>query len=104
MNDFNDVKVGDKIVIEGDHNLSIKAVEKVNKETFKADGILFQKNTGVHKIDTWHFIYATKGTPENIAKAVAAIKLHNRKKIVKSINFDDLTFEQLEKIIEIAGL
>ena len=104
MNDFDDVKVGDTVVLEGDNSLSIKKVEKVNKDTFKAGDMLFKKSTGSHKIDTWHFIFAKKGTPENVAKAVATIKLHNRKRIVKSINFDTMTIEQLEKIIEIAGL
>lgn len=104
MNNFDDVQVGDKVILEGDSFLGIYPVIKVTKTTFTAHDYVINKSTGCQKLSAWHFIQAQKGTPEAIAKVLPIIKHKNRVKIAKTINFEALSLEQLEKIIEIAGL
>lgn len=104
MNKFDDVQVGDRIILEGDYLIGIYPVTKVTKTTFTAHDHIINKSTGCQKLNDWNFIRAQKATPEAIAKVLPIIKHKNRVKIAKTINFEALSLEQLEKIIEIAGL
>jgi ribosomal protein L24 len=75
---FDDIKVGDKVIIPRGEHGTLATVEKVTKTQFTAGGVRFMKADGTKygsNRDTWSRIcdWAKKATPE----AIAALEILN---------------------------
>lgn len=99
---FNDIKVGDEVIVCLRDSKAIETVEKVNKVTFVAGGCTFRKDDGYEKSrNAWYIRFAERATEEKKNE----VKRDTRKKrIVNYLSqypFRRLELESLEKILEI---
>ena len=104
MAEFENVKIGDKVVISRHFGgRSIATVKKVNKTSFVVDcgnyDMTFMMLSGKEKGgDKWTPTYAYPATEEIIEK----VKKENRKAkyiyIIRKCKFEDLSYETLEQI------
>ena len=104
MGTFEDVKVGDSVVIS--HHLGtrfIAEVKRVNKTSFVVDcgnyEMSFTKIGGKERGgDTWSSAYAYPATEELVEK----VNMENRKekyiRVCRNCKFEDLPYEVLEQI------
>lgn len=71
---FDDIAVGDKVIIHRTHSRTIATVERVSATQFVADGIRFTKyGRKVGERDAqWHQTFAWVASPEAIAEIQAA--------------------------------
>ena len=75
---FDDVKVGDQVIIPRGNHGTLATVEKVTKTQFTAGGVRFMKADGAEygtRLDVWslHSPWARQATPE----AIAALEILN---------------------------
>ena len=104
MEDFENVKIGDKVVISRHFGgRSIATVKKVNKASFVVDcgnyDMAFMKKGGREKGgSTWNSAYAHQATDE----LVKTVGKENRKakyvSACRACKFEDLSYETLEQI------
>lgn len=104
MAEFENVKIGDKVIISRHFGgRSIATVKKVNKASFVVDcgkyDMTFMKNSGREKGGSaWTSAYAYKATDE----LVETVGKENRKakyvSTCRACKFEDLSYEILEQI------
>ena len=99
---FNDIKVGDEVIVRLRDSKMIETVEKVNKVTFVAGGYTFRKSDGYEKNGSaWYIRFAEHATEEKKNEVKRDIR---KRKIVNYLSqypFHRLELENLEKIIQI---
>ena len=103
MADFENVKIGDKVIIKHHYaGNSIATVKKVNKITFVADcgnyDMTFMKSSGREKGETWTPAYAYPATEEMIEKVRKENKKANYIHAIHGCRFEDLSYDVLEQI------
>lgn len=110
MNDFDDVKVGDKIFIDqgryGAMDCHVLEVTRVTKTQFVAGGRSYKKDRGLRIGDsTWHRVYAYPYDPAKhdaqVAKQEilrARARLINRLEDIRRLK---LTDDQIKRIVAI---
>ena len=91
MAEFDDVKVGDQVVISNRHNtLRLASVEKVTKTQFIAGGVRFTRYGREVGADSWSFSTVQQATTELVAR------VHAEQRYNKTTN----ALQQLGNMIE----
>lgn len=104
MAEFENVKIGDKVVISRHFGgRSIATVKKVNKASFVVDcgnyDMTFMTLSGKEKGgDSWTPTYAYPATEELIEKVRKENRKANYIYAIRNCKFEDLSYETLEQI------
>lgn len=97
---FNDIKVGDTVIIKGSNiSPTVATVSKVNKVTFVAANITFRKAGGFeYGGNTWYHKWAETATEEKIAEIRLATMRRNALSFIMNYNFSLLPDDELFKL------
>lgn len=102
MNELENVKVGDKLLVHNRYGEDIEIVRKVTKTLVVTKYHRFRIRDGYSiPTDKWINTYAKPATPDYIER-IAKIKIRVRNiQICKDTDYYKLTDSQLERIIDI---
>lgn len=99
---FENIKVGDWVVIRSRYGDTVEEVKKVNKTTFSAGGTLFNKRNGWKRGgDSWNHRWAELGTPEKLSKVQKEEKTRNMVNYLMNFPYSNLDYESLERVFDI---
>lgn len=107
MENFNDIKVGDKVLcISGPRNTEkICKVTKVNSVTFTISKGLFYKSTGYPAQHTWdkaHCVHLDAETENQLVEGAQRMDIrHKIRTYITTGTLNELTTEELETIYNI---
>lgn len=108
MDNFENVKVGDKVIIHTRYGADVATVSKVNKATFqvtRSDGYaygLFRKSSGSKQSnDIWSICYATYATPEDIQKVSQEKRRVELSYALKKVDYNKVPLATLERVYNI---
>ena len=106
--DFSNISVGEKVIVNQTHGVkSVRTVKKVNKIHFIVDmgnyEIKFRKSDGSRagKSDMWSICYATVPKEGDIEKINAENKKANLVSYLERYCFNELPLEKLEEVFKI---
>lgn len=98
MNELENVKVGDKLIVRNNFEEKIETVVKVTKTLAITQYHKFRIKDGFPQPrNSWRFTYAKPATPEDIERNIRRENIQ----FCKDTNYDKLTDNQLERIIDI---
>lgn len=98
MNELENVKVGDKLLVRSYFEEKIETVVKVTKTLVVTKYHRFRIKDGVSQPrSSWKFTYAKPATPEDIERNIRRGNIQ----FCKETDYDKLTDSQLERIINI---
>lgn len=104
MNDLENAKIGDKLIVEGRWNKQLLTVEKVQKNFVIAGNCKFRKATGyLVPTDRWNVVSAKIATKEDISDYYKERKRNRMINQCKKIVFENLSDLQLNGILAIAN-
>ncbi len=102
MSEFDDIKVGDIIIVDGRYNPSKAQVTKVTATRFVASKLNFSKKSGrAAESDKWNPIYAHTLTPDWEKRyQESQAELQKQRKITElhRIELGEASAEQIEKL------
>jgi hypothetical protein len=99
---FENIKVGDWVVIHSRYGDTVEEVKKVNKATFSAGGVLFYKRHGWERSgDPWNHRWAELGTPKKLSKVRKEEKTRNMVNYLMNFPYSNLDYETLEQVFDI---
>ncbi len=99
---FENIKVGDWVVIHSRYGDTVEEVKKVNKATFSAGGVLFYKRDGWERSgDPWNHRWAELGTPKKLSKVRKEEKTRNMVNYLMNFPYSNLDYETLEQVFDI---
>lgn len=103
MNSLENAKVGDKLIRTSRWVKQLLEVDKVQKNFVIAGGFKFRKSTGtLVTSEAWDSSTAKLATQEDIDAFMKEEKRQRMARQCRDIKFDNLSYTQLEQILEIA--
>lgn len=102
MDNFEDIKVGDSVIVHGfGDSLKLAKVTDVNKSTFKADGRLYNKKDGdARGRERYDINYCTKATPELISEINRKKEVSGMIRYLNAANYANLNYETLKRVYD----
>lgn len=98
MNELENVKVGDKLLVRNYFEEKIETVVKVTKTLAITQYHKFHIKDGFSQPrNSWRFTYAKPATPEDIKRNIREKNIQT----CRDTNYDKLTDSQLERIVNI---
>ncbi len=102
MNELENVKVGDKLLVRNRYGEDIEIVKRVTKTLVITEHHRYRIKDGRgFPIDSWIFTHAHPASIENIERITKADIRRKNIQTCKNIDYDKLTDSQLERIISI---
>lgn len=102
MENFEDIKVGDKVILYRRYSKKVCEVERLTKNFVIVDGDKFRKADGFSTGDRGFFSSSiSRATEEMIAKVEEENKRDMIIKKIKNYPLDKLSTEELEKVYEL---
>lgn len=103
MNSLENVKVGDKLLIQSRWNRRLATVDRLTPTLVIAGGERFKKASGNSVGHSEHYIWATLATDEDVEDVRREIRRNRMIRQCEDIRFHDLADSQLEQILGIAN-
>lgn len=103
MTNFDNIQVGDKVIIETRYGRSIGTVDKVTKLYFFVGSRKYKKTNGYEPGDSWTYSFAK---PYDAVEAMEIIRVNLNKKIANHItkNGLDLSYDDAIKLKAMLGI
>ena len=104
MENFEDIKVGEKLIMSRLwYDPQVVTVEKVTKTTFTANGIVFNKNSGRQRgaHDSYSYWYVSRATEERLAQVKMESATKKYAAYLKNFDYSKLPLETLKKIYDL---
>lgn len=104
MENFEDIKVGEKLIMNRLwYDSQVGTVEKVTKTTFTVNGIVFNKNSGRQRgaYDSYSYWYVSRATEEQLARIKMETATKNYVNYLKKFDYSKLPFEKLQEIYKL---
>lgn len=103
MTNFDNIQVGDKVIIESRYGRSIGTVDKITKLYFFVGSRKFKKINGSEPGNSWTYCWAK---PYDDAEALEIARVNLNKKIANHIakNGLDLSFDDAIKLKAMLGI
>lgn len=100
--EFENLQVGDLVFVYYQRHTCIKPVQKITPSgLIKVDGNLFNSNGLIRGGGSYCTTYIEIATPEKIEEFKRRIYIKKVLANLKELKFDDITFEQAERINQI---
>lgn len=104
MNNLENAKVGDRLIVTTQWTKQLLTVEKVHKNFVISGNYKFRKRTGtIVTSDCWNTATAKIATKEDIDAFKKEVMRNKMVKQCRNIIFENLSDSQLEQILEIAS-
>jgi hypothetical protein len=103
MRNFDNIQVGDKVIICNRYEKSVGVVEKITAKFFYANGVKYRKIDGSQPGDIWSASYCDV-YDEEVAKEISRLKLN---RIIRNhiMNVSlDLSYDDALKVKTILGI
>lgn len=102
MNELENINVGDKLFVYNKYGENIETVTKVTKTLAITDRHRFRIKDGMAiPTDKWFNTYAMPATPEDIERVEKENVRRKNIMFCDTADFSNLTYEQLERIVNI---
>lgn len=102
MEKFENIKVGDEVIVYGGYTEQIRKVEKITPTgLIKVGGCLYYKNGGMRGGDRWSRSHIAMATPELKKKIEEETTIRKANYILTNYKVKD--YETAAKIIELLG-
>lgn len=103
MTNFEDIQIGDKVIIESRYGRSIGTVDKITKLFFYVGSYKFKKENGFEPGQNW---CKTIAKPYNVVEAMEISRVNLNKKIANHIakNGLDLSYDDAIKLKTMLGI
>ena len=103
MTNFEDIQVGDKVIVESRYGRHIGTVDKITKLYFYVGSYKFKKENGYETGQSWCKAFAK---PYDVVEAMEIIRVNLNKKIANHIakNGLDLSYDDAIKLKTMLGI
>lgn len=109
MIDYNwidNLKVGDEVITYGGANImNIQKVTAINKATIKVGETLYNKKDGRERGgSTWSAWHIMEATEDRVAQVKLKRARNYLRRTLNSLDIDNLSMEQIEKILKVVRI